>query len=450
MPPITQISMIKLRKMTRAELPNPLQDSEPGFTTDTGEVFIGSPEVLSIKDRTEFPYSNTAILTEFSPNIEELLKYRFLDRDINRIATSRTFNDNGMPFVRNLQERLDDYVSVKAYGVKGDGSYNVIDMTTETMRLRIASIDAYSLGKTLFFPKGYYRINGPLLITKNSQWVGEPGTIIEVDDSNTDSVLETVDPSISIDSIYSGDISPYIRYGITDPLYNIKINNIIFKHRRSSNIIRLFRVNDVDINNCMFITPWSSSNKLTQSLYDSSSDSIGLIIDGLGTVAQPSNININSCIFDGNTYGISVTDQITKISISNSKFYRNFNSVSIGTPLSSNNGYHTASSIGPRGVSVIQSLFTDIASHAFIVNKTIGGCWSSYNSYIGCGRGLDTQGVPGTFEIASPVYFGTDSTFSGSIGDNFDNRNYNPANPDTHYIVNNSLNNQIITSYPIN
>ncbi len=75
---IEQISRIQLRTGKKDTLPEALAQSEPGFTTDTGELFIGAPDLEKIQWRRSlatsnestnatgtFPYSNIKILTEF-------------------------------------------------------------------------------------------------------------------------------------------------------------------------------------------------------------------------------------------------------------------------------------------------------------------------------------------------------------------------------------------------
>jgi hypothetical protein len=75
---IEQISRIQVRTGKKDTLPEALAQSEPGFTTDTGELFIGAPDLEKIQWRRSlatsnestnatgtFPYSNVKILTEF-------------------------------------------------------------------------------------------------------------------------------------------------------------------------------------------------------------------------------------------------------------------------------------------------------------------------------------------------------------------------------------------------
>lgn len=62
---VYQITRIQHRGGTSGELPDALADREIGVTTDTGEVFVGAPNLPAIQNRQSYPYQNIKILTEF-------------------------------------------------------------------------------------------------------------------------------------------------------------------------------------------------------------------------------------------------------------------------------------------------------------------------------------------------------------------------------------------------
>lgn len=63
--PVVQISRIQHRMGTSGELPSALTDGELGFTSDTGELFIGAASLAKVAGRKSYPYQNIKILTEF-------------------------------------------------------------------------------------------------------------------------------------------------------------------------------------------------------------------------------------------------------------------------------------------------------------------------------------------------------------------------------------------------
>ena len=70
---VIQISRIQHRRGLRSELPEALGEGEIGVATDTGEVFMGAPNLDKIQHRKLggsrvegiFPYTNIRLLTEF-------------------------------------------------------------------------------------------------------------------------------------------------------------------------------------------------------------------------------------------------------------------------------------------------------------------------------------------------------------------------------------------------
>lgn len=87
-------------------------------------------------------------------------------------ATGISFIQKGVNAVsRSLQSKLEDVVSVKDFGAKGDGSSN------DTAAITAADVQAGILGKALFFPAGTY-LTAPIAAT--ASWSGEPGgTVIK-------------------------------------------------------------------------------------------------------------------------------------------------------------------------------------------------------------------------------------------------------------------------------
>lgn len=65
--PVTQISRIQVKRGPRDNLPQALAEGEIAMTTDTGEVFIGAPNLQKINFRggSIFPYQNVRLITEF-------------------------------------------------------------------------------------------------------------------------------------------------------------------------------------------------------------------------------------------------------------------------------------------------------------------------------------------------------------------------------------------------
>lgn len=236
--PITQVSRIMHRRGLSTELPQALNEGEIGLTTDTGQVFIGSPNFAPIINRTDFPFQNIELLTEFS--IANLLEasatyvYRYQDPDNTlefpgpgSFRATPAFTELGR---RLLQERLDERVSVKAYGAKGNGVHD------DTLAIFRACQDIFSIEsqldgppRTLFFPAGTYKITSTIPLYPFTKWLGEGiGKTIIVLTSNISASLGTltvgVDPLPSSPSI--GDLYDVSGTGnLTDGSFSIAVSD---------------------------------------------------------------------------------------------------------------------------------------------------------------------------------------------------------------------------------
>ena len=166
---VVQISKIQVRrgqKNAGTGLPQ-LASGELGWAIDTRELYIGNGSVSEGAPQV----GNTKVLTEFD--------------DIFALADSYTYNadntytitgtDSSNAIKRTLQERLDDRVSVRSFGVKGDG------VTDDTVALQRAIDQLYlnsavkgSAGSrvVLHIEAGVYNISNTLYIPPYASIVG--------------------------------------------------------------------------------------------------------------------------------------------------------------------------------------------------------------------------------------------------------------------------------------
>ena len=180
---IVQISRITNRKGLAENVPQ-LAGAELGWAVDTRQLFIGNGTLAEGAPI----IGNTEILTEFS-DITVLSSYSYDDVVVGYSAQTGT--TPGAPVVRTVQERLDDYVSVRAYGAIGNG------VTDDTDAINRALFDLYcrevntEIRRSLFFPAGTYLISETLLIPTYAKLYGEGAnsSIIYLDSSGDISTL---------------------------------------------------------------------------------------------------------------------------------------------------------------------------------------------------------------------------------------------------------------------
>ena len=510
---IVQISQIKHRRGRRSDLPNSLEEGEIGLTLDTGEVFIGTPNFPPAKHRSDegrFPYGNTQILTEWTDNVKNMLQYSYRFRSSEFYPATGTFTygeDQASPImkwvydgqekemyvVRKLQERLDEVVSVKSYGARGDCSYdmsNVPDngrITAETYALRRAILDTVNvtnnpsqLGgwhpRALHFPAGVYAINDPLFLPPNSTWIGDGKgkTIINLVscsdklDWKRRTVLFTVDGNLLPEDFDDQSIIDNHSYENIDPTFsnpellpnNIIVRGITFRvdvdqlndYRYPYDICRLFRASNVTFYDCEFIGNWGSTGESKANfnvlgdelLYyggDSSrnGDSIAVIVDSAGAIQKthkPEDILFINCDFSNTTYVSLITDEVSNIGFYNSKFNRHHKGIVLSEPRVVNNNDNTTYSVnGPGYIKVSNSYFSNIQREAIKVyppydlNTFVSALSDISKEYIGAG-------ILSSFNRFENI--GNNNTNSGSL--DFTNVIFSPLTPIISF-ENNSVHN---------
>ena len=146
--PIVQISRIQHRRGKSTDLPQ-LAAGELGWVIDDQKLYIGNGTLADGAPN----IGNTEIVTTGSSAFGAALKYLYHgylgDPGKSGDATQRT-----------LQTKLDERVSVKDFGAKGDGSTDdatAINKALEKLYRNTDKTDARSR-RILFFPAGQYNI----------------------------------------------------------------------------------------------------------------------------------------------------------------------------------------------------------------------------------------------------------------------------------------------------
>lgn len=414
---IIQISQIKHRRGKRSDLPKALEEGELGLALDTGEVFIGTPNLPSAKFRKDeniFPYGNTQILTEWTNNVRDLLQYTYRYRSISFSPSTGTFTPNteqAVPIlkyddgssnaveeivVRKLQERLDESVSVKSYGARGDCTRDFssiptnIALNAETYAIRRAILDVSNVTnspsdydgwhpRSLHFPAGVYAINQPLPLPPNASWIGEGkgNTVIALVSSvnrldyKNRCLLFTVDGGLlpeEADNDYIIGLHSYANMNTTSlpgskilP-ENVFITGITFivnvdqnnDFRTPYDVARLIGLKNAVFYNCQFIGNWSSTGE-TKSIYNKlgiddlyypgsvnlgqNGDSIAILMDSYGRSDiddeqkyKPSSISFIDCDFGNTTYAAIITDNVSDIGFLECGFNRHYRGLVLNEP----------------------------------------------------------------------------------------------------------------------
>ena len=239
--PIVQISRIQHRRGKRTDLPQ-LAAGELGWVIDEQRLFVGNGTVADGAPAV----GNTEIVTSGSSAFTSALSHTYKGYlgDSTPITTSTQ---------RTVGDRLDDYVSVKDFGAKGDDS--TADVTAIQNAINEIYIDTDKddtrARRVLFFPAGTYRINAALKIPPYAHLVGEgpDKTIIRNSGNNAVMVMQDDEGNVGSDIGNSSATTPT----------QVQISNMTLRNTVAYGGLSLDRVTNSYFNNVKFQGSYASA-----------------------------------------------------------------------------------------------------------------------------------------------------------------------------------------------
>ena len=367
---IVQVSRITHRKGLSENLPQ-LAGAELGWVIDQRKLYIGNGTIAEGAPAV----GNTEVLTEYSDilNIAESYTYKG-DAGGYTVVTGPTA---GSPIGRTLQQKFDDFASVKDFGAVGDG------VTDDTAAINRALFQLFcrevntSIRRSLFFPAGTYRVTDSINIPPYAKLWGEGGqsSIVKLDVSSDsafgDYAARTADSNQATGASI-GDAS-------ATPPQDIQIAYMGFQ---SDEVTDLFLIEDsVDMSfvEVSFIGPLVAAD-----LTGAGDDIACVRFDSTASLVT-SNILFDGCLFKGCTWGFDVDEQVKGIKVANSKFDTLYRGAQIGagTPVSG----------GPVGFSIVQCVFDNIPQQGIIIGD-VNNNMSGYNAFLDVGNNFQGVGSP--------------------------------------------------------
>jgi len=345
--PIVQISRIQHRRGKATDLPQ-LAAGELGWSVDTQRLYIGNGTVADGAPAV----GNTEIVTSGSPSFSGALSYVYKGYlgDATPIVTGASGD-----FTRTLQATLDDHVSVKAFGAKGDNS------TADVLAIQRALDELYSdtdqddtrARRVLFFPAGIYRINASLKIPPHAHLVGEGPDKTVIRYSGSGGVAVTIDD----DGQVYGSIG---NSGATTPT-QIQIEGITFKNTVAHPGMSIDNATKLYFNNCRFEGSYAQGGT-------DSANSKGITVRS--TTALPcSQIVFNQCQFTKFARLVDLSYDVTNVRFNNCDFNESYYGALIGGTL---DGSTNGLTVGPRDVQFSGSSWSTIHQQA-IWSKNASG-----------------------------------------------------------------------------
>ncbi len=431
---VTEISRIQVRRGQENQTGVPILDGgEFGWAVDTENLYIGlrridggsrdaNVRILTENDlRNLFRSANAISLDLDNAN------YTFIK---DSYITSSTWNPPypASEVVRTLQNKLDDFVSVKDFGAIGDGSNddtNAIQTAVDNMYLEseystLNSPFNTSTEKMLFLPEGVYNISDTISLPPKVKIIGEgiENTKIRMI-SNGLHFFETVDGNSTGGSPINFDSDP-ATMGAPTPDY-ISIENLTLWHdstdTQSLSFVTLDLSSYSTIKRVRFLGGAVSTD--TNTIIFSSSTYVG--VDLRGSTITSHNIIIEDCHFENLNAGIKSNYDVSDITINNCSFERLKYGVVFNNPIDSLYG-----TSGPRFVKISNNKFETIALQGIYVGGSSSPSMvtSQNNRFTNVGNRLsangDSEPYPNTG--TSIIFFASQG--NSSINDYFE-REYN-------------------------
>jgi len=372
-----------------------LAAAELGWAIDTQKLYIGNGSVAEGAPAV----GNTEVLTE-NTNIFDLLdQYEFLGNTDATVQTGTVAND---PVKRTIQQRLDDIVSIKAFGAVGDG---VTDDTAALQRaidqIFINSGDKFNpvSRRTLKFEAGVYKIIGTLYIPPYANIIGDgkDKTVIRM----FPDASEVTPTAKAIFATVGGNSTPgsYVEFAsiqnATRPKH-INIKGITFDLDSTVTVYAPLMYTDCltesVIEDCLFRGSWSSLDGLD-------ADQSGIEIRGIGALTSE-NFVIKNCEFTDLSIGVYSIYDTKTVNITECLF----NFLHVGIDLGRTSSGSGSQSQGPRNYIISNNTFDKVDDFGVAVHKpnaTVDpfGHTSSGNAYLDVANNGNGQNAPQTSVI---------------------------------------------------
>ena len=388
--PIVQISRIQHRRGKRTDLPQ-LAAGELGWVIDEQRLFIGNGTVSDGAPAV----GNTEIVTEGSSAFTSALSHTYKGYlgDSTPVTTSQQ---------RTVANRLDEYVSVKDFGAKGDDStadVTAIQNAIDEIYIDTDKDDTRSR-RVLFFPAGTYKINTALKIPPYAHLVGEgpDKTIIKNSGSNAVMVMQDDEGNVGSNIGNSSATTPT----------QVQISNMTLRTSVAYGGISLDRVTNAYFNNVKLQGSYASGGS-------DSSNSKGVTTTNSTATFTTSNIVFNQCQFTKFARLVDLSFNCTNVKFISCDFTTAYYGALIGAEM---DGSTTGLDDGPRDVQFISSSWSDIGQQAILVSPATGTTDSagprhivSHANFFAKTVGNNFEGV-GTFSEVPIIQFDNDECSS--------------------------------------
>ncbi len=358
---VVQISKIQIRRGQKNQgsgLPQ-LSSGELGWAIDTQELYVGNGAVSEGAPRV----GNTKILTEHDNLFTLIDTYAYRVNDPYVVTGDSATN----PVRRTLQERLDDRVSARAFGLTGiEGADATVKLQNaiDQLYLNSSSLGTSQSRVVLHLEPGVYSLNNTVYIPPYTTIVGAGADKTIIKKTTSGDIFKTENQLIAGTSGKSarGDDSGS---SLINQARNIRLEGLTLETTQaSSQGLVLQSCKDSTFRDIKIVGPWQSGNTIPT---DYASD-IGIVINSLsGSVESTGNV-FSQVEVHGFAYGV-----MSNYDINNNIWTRcKFDSLGYGIVFGIDmvlGAPSTGQSTGPVNNSILHSNFTNINYHGIWVHK---------------------------------------------------------------------------------
>jgi len=379
---VIQISRIQVRRGV-ADSPTPsglpqLASGEIGWAIDQQRLWIGSGSI----DEGAPAVENVEILTTvgFKQIINSFTasSYTYMAENINNNEYYQPAGAVG----RTIQQKLDDApVSITDFGVTFNQGVAVATTGTLDTTIATAISSLYYEGgattthaPTLNFPAGTYNLASTIYVPPYAKLVGAgKGKTAFVMTSTNTTILQTVGINTITQAVLT---STDIVSGPTAP-QDILITGFTFLHagvtaNQTAQMILLDGVSNSTVNDCEFVGTYNTTSAII---------STNSAIEIRNNFSE--NITIKDCEFENLAFSIVSNYDVNNITISNSIFDTNYESIQLGSNL------QAGATTGPVTVSIANNNFDVVMNSAIVVgsnNAVESNVISRENTFINVGN----------------------------------------------------------------
>jgi hypothetical protein len=329
-----------------------------GWSIDQQRLFIGNGTIQEGAPE----LGVTEILTEHSDIFAVVSAYTYQGASAG--YSVQTGPSGSQPVLRTLQQKLDDFVSIKDFGAAGDGVTNDIAAINRALfQLYCIQPSNVSSRRTLYFPPGNYLISGDVVrIPTYAHLVGagKNRTIIIQSDNTQSACVKIADSLQQVDANVGSN-------GAILPNY-IDIEGLSFSTINDQLILSMTAASNIAFRQCKFSGPQVLPS------------TVGLSNPCATFISFPSlntnNIDFSDCEFSGLAFAATADDDMQHIVFNRCYFHDLFQ----GYVLGKNTNGSGAAVKGPVAWRVSASYFNKIYDIGMNV-YTIFGITSTNNYY---------------------------------------------------------------------